>query len=82
VTVSATIPVGDTAAGPIGPGHAFEFSVSAKPGQHLPMAMMFVQSNDLFYAPDSNAIALFDDKGRHSPATSHRNSNCGMPAPK
>jgi hypothetical protein len=61
---AVTIPVGDTAAGPIGPGHAFEFSVSAKPGQHLTMAMMFVQSNDLFYAPDSNAIALFDDKGK------------------
>jgi hypothetical protein len=61
---AVTIPVGDTTAGPIGPGKAFEFNVSAAPGQRLTMAMMFVQSNDLFYAPDSSAIALFDGRGR------------------
>ena len=61
---AVTIPVGDILPGPVGPGKAFEFKVSASPGQHLTMAMMFVQSNDLFYAPDSNAIALFDNRGK------------------
>lgn len=58
-----TMPVGDKAAGPITPGKAYEFTVSAAPGQRLSLAMMFGQSNDLFLAPDSKAIALFDTKG-------------------
>lgn len=58
-----TIPVGDTAPGPITPGKAYEFTVSAAPGQRLSLAMMFGQSNDIFLAPDSKAIALFDEKG-------------------
>ena len=59
-----TIPVGDKAAGPITPGKAYEFTVSASPGQRLTIAMMFGQSNDLFYAPGDKAIALFDAAGR------------------
>jgi hypothetical protein len=58
-----TMPVGDKAAGPITPGKAYEFTVAAAPGQRLTLAMMFGQSNDLFLAPDSKAIALFDAKG-------------------
>ena len=58
-----TIPVGDKAAGPILPGKAYEFSFPAAPGQRLTLAMMFGQSNDLFYAPGADAIALFDAKG-------------------
>lgn len=59
-----TMPVGDSKAGPILPGHAYEFTFPAAPGQHLTMAMMFGQSNDLFYAPGANAIALFDKAGK------------------
>ena len=56
-------PVGETAAGPIGPGQAYEFTVSAAPGERLALAMMFVQSNDLFYAFGDTGVALFDGKG-------------------
>jgi hypothetical protein len=59
-----TIPSGDKSAGPITPGKAYEFTVSAAPGQRLTLAMMFGQSNDLFYAPGAKAIALFDAKGQ------------------
>jgi hypothetical protein len=59
-----TMPVGDKGAGPITPGKAYEFTVSASPGQRLTIAMMFGQSNDLFYAPGDKAIALFDGSGR------------------
>jgi hypothetical protein len=55
--------VGATKPGGIRPGHAFEFSFNAKPGDRLYLAMMFGQSNDWFYAPDSNGIALFDNAG-------------------
>jgi hypothetical protein len=56
-------PVGATAPGPVTPGGAYEFTISASPGMKLSFTMMFGQSNDLFYAPDS-AIALFDAKGQ------------------
>jgi hypothetical protein len=56
-------PVGEAVAGPIGPGQAYEFTVSAAPTERLSLAMMFVQSNDLFYAPGDTGIALFDAKG-------------------
>ncbi len=59
-----TVPVGDTKPGPILPGKAYEFSFPAAPGQHLTMAMMFGQSNDLFYAPGASAISLFDKAGK------------------
>src|SRR5690349_4048906 len=59
-----TVPVGDKGPGPITPGKAFEFTISAAPGQRLTLAMMFGQSNDLFYAPGEKAIALFDAKGQ------------------
>ncbi len=58
------MPVGETMAGPILPGKAYEFSFPAAPGQRLTMAMMFGQSNDLFYAPGSAAIKLFDANGK------------------
>jgi len=59
-----TMPKGESAAGPILPGKAYEFTVSASPGQRLTVAFMFGQSNDLFYAPGPKAIALFDAKGQ------------------
>jgi hypothetical protein len=59
-----TVPSGDKGPGPITPGKAYEFTISAAPGQRLTVAMMFGQSNDLFYAPGPEAIALFDAKGK------------------
>lgn len=55
-------PVGAMAAGPIRPGDSFEFTVTAMPGMKLFMTQMFGQSNDWFYAPGVNGIALFDSK--------------------
>ena len=56
-------PVGAMAAGPIRPGDSYEFTVTATPGMKLFMTQMFGQSNDWFYAPGANGIALFDAKG-------------------
>ena len=56
-------PVGAMGAGPIRPGDSYEFTVTAAPGMKLFMTQMFGQSNDWFYAPGRNGIALFDAKG-------------------
>ena len=53
------IPVGDAKPGPITPGKAYQFTVTATPGQKLTLAFMFGQSNDLFYAPVGSGIDLF-----------------------
>lgn len=55
------IPVGDAQPGPITPGKAYEFTVTATPGQKLSLAFMFGQSNDLFYAPRGEGLALFQN---------------------
>ena len=57
------MPVGAMAAGPIRPGSSYEFTVTALPGLKLFMTQMFGQSNDWFYAPSVNGIALFDHRG-------------------
>ncbi len=46
---------------PVFPGGAFAFTVAAAPGESLSFATMFVQSNDLFLAPDATGIDLFAD---------------------
>jgi hypothetical protein len=51
-------PVGATGDGPLTPGQAYEFEVTASPGQSLSLAWMFGQSNDLFYS-NERPIALF-----------------------
>ena len=56
-------PVGAMMAGPIRPGDAYEFTVTAAPGMKFFMTQMFGQSNDWFYAPGANGIALFEAKG-------------------
>jgi hypothetical protein len=56
-------PLGAMAAGPIRPGDSYEYTLTATPGIKLFTTMMFGQSNDWFYAPDANGIALFDAKG-------------------
>lgn len=58
-----TTPVGAAAPGVLSPGQAYEFSVDAEPGDRLSLATMFVQSNDLFYAPAASGIELFDGTG-------------------
>jgi hypothetical protein len=45
----------------IEPGETAEFTITAAPGDRLSFATMFVQSNDLFYAPDESGIELFRD---------------------
>lgn len=57
-------PVGDTQPGPLTPGKAYEFSFQATPGSKLSIAMMFGQSNDLFYAPKEAGITLFNKKNK------------------
>ena len=57
-------PIGAMNAGPIRPGESYEFTVNAVPGMKFFMAQMFGQSNDWFYAPGANGIALFDAKGK------------------
>ncbi|MGH9872979.1 MAG: spondin domain-containing protein [Pyrinomonadaceae bacterium] len=56
-------PAGAMGPGPIRPGDSFEYRFTAMPGMKLFSTMMFGQSNDWFYAPDANGIALFDAKG-------------------
>ena len=56
-------PAGATEAGPIGPGGAYEFTITAEPGARLSVATMFVPSNDLFYSPSAEGIPLFDSSG-------------------
>lgn len=65
-----TTPVGGTDPAPIFPGDAYEFSVDAGPvvlpndgGTRLSFVTMFVQSNDLFFAPGEEGIALYDSNG-------------------
>lgn len=48
---------GQTASGMFLPGQPF--TVTASPGDRLQFATMFVQSNDLFFAPRDGGIALF-----------------------
>jgi hypothetical protein len=56
-------PMGAMGAGPIRPGDSYEYTFNATPGMKLFTTMMFGQSNDWFYAPDAEGIALFDVKG-------------------
>lgn len=52
-------PAGANGPGPIGPGGAYEFSFTARPGMRLSIVTMFGQSNDWFYAPQRQGIDLF-----------------------
>ncbi len=56
-------PVGDSSPGPATPGKSYQFSFNAGKGHYLSFATMFVQSNDLFFAPADSGIKLFDDNG-------------------
>jgi hypothetical protein len=54
-------PVGAQGPAPIGPGGAYEFTLTATHGMRLSLITMFGQSNDYFYAPDNDGIDLFDN---------------------
>jgi hypothetical protein len=56
------VPVGAGAPGPIGPGAAYEFNLSATPKMKLTLVTMFGQSNDYFYTT-GKPVALFDAAG-------------------
>ena len=56
-------PAGASSPAPIFPGESYEISFTAAPGSKLSFATMFVQSNDLFYAPDGDGIDLYDSMG-------------------
>jgi len=49
--------------GPALPGSAYTFTVTAEPGENLHFTTMYVQSNDLFFSPDAEGIALYDESG-------------------
>lgn len=53
-------PVDASEPGPIGPGGQYSFEFQAEPGDRLNFATMFIQSNDWFYAPSAEGVALFD----------------------
>jgi hypothetical protein len=52
-------PEGASGAGPATPGAAYAFTITAVPGDRLSLATMYVQSNDLFFAPAESGIDLF-----------------------
>ncbi len=56
-------PAGAAAPAPIGPGGRYRFQITARLGDRLSFATMFVPSNDLFYAPNEAGIALFAPDG-------------------
>jgi len=65
-----SVPVGKSDPGPLFPGDAYEFTVNAGPNvlpgdgaTRLSFITMFVQSNDLFFAPGEEGIALYDEQG-------------------
>jgi len=61
---SFSIPSGTGGPGPLLPGGVYEFEFAAAPGSKLSFATMFVQSNDLFYAPAGGGIELFDSQAQ------------------
>lgn len=56
-------PVGDATPGPLTPGKSYEFTISAGRKQKLSFATMLAATNDLFYGPNGDGIALYDENG-------------------
>jgi hypothetical protein len=56
-------PAGDTAPGAATSGKKYEFTVDAGRKQKLSFATMLAATNDLFYAPNGDGIALYDSTG-------------------
>ncbi len=57
------IPEGETAPGLLHPGSKYRAVVEGVPGTSLSIALMFVESNDVFVAPGPSGIPLFDTEG-------------------
>ncbi len=53
-------PDGAAQPGPLHPGMQYKFSFTASNDDYLSLATMFVQSNDLFYAPGDDGIKLYN----------------------
>lgn len=73
----SSLGVFNTPSGASGPGvllpgsnSVYEFSFTASPGDRLSFATMFVQSNDLFFAPSDEGIDLFGSAGSKITSTS------------
>lgn len=56
-------PVDADATGPATPGEEYQFTFNAGQSQHLSFATMLAATNDLFFAPDGEGIALYDANG-------------------
>ncbi|HYQ17099.1 MAG TPA: spondin domain-containing protein, partial [Polyangiaceae bacterium] len=56
-------PVGAGAPGALTPGNKYEFTVDAGRKQKLSFATMLAATNDLFFGPSGDGIALYDDDG-------------------
>lgn len=54
-------PEGAAGPGPLFPGQAYTFTVEGEDGDRLHFATMYVQSNDLFFAPSDDGLALFNN---------------------
>ncbi|WP_123539160.1 spondin domain-containing protein [Halosimplex salinum] len=54
-------PDGGSEAAPLTPGESYSFEVEAGHDHSLTLATMFVQSNDLFYAPEPSGVSLYED---------------------
>ena len=57
------IPVGDSEPGAASPGKMFEFTFDAGRSQKLSFATMLAATNDLFFAPGADGIALYNGSG-------------------
>lgn len=55
------VPVGGMGPGPLYPGGTYAFEATAVHGEYLSFVTMLVQTNDLFFAPAPEGIALFPD---------------------
>jgi hypothetical protein len=58
-----TIKLGQSAPGPLGPGDAYEVDFTAGKNQKVSFAAMLGESNDWFFAPGPEGIALYDADG-------------------
>lgn len=59
----ASIPDMEAGSGALIPGNFYTITFEATPGQSLSFVTQFVESNDLFLAPDPTGIPLFDADG-------------------
>lgn len=60
-----SIPDGASGPGAAGPGDSYSFIIEMDEDDRLSFATMYVQSNDLFFSPDSIGITILDLAGSH-----------------